>query len=173
VANLVPSFARFLPGWIAAQPWYEGTGVPSLTLVGLIRIEDPGGEVGMESHLVRGSGTTYHVPMTYRGRPLPAGSGLITTADHSELGKRWIYDAEYDPVWVAEVLRLVGTGSSTRPQAPTGPASVVARGVPLGPLPASAKIEVVRVVAAYRRDASVVGVMTTDGGCLAAVRQGL
>ena len=112
---------------VFAQPWYEGTGVPTLTPIGFIRIEDPDGEVGMESHLVSDGQTLYHLPMTYRGRPLAADTGLITTAHHSVLGPRWIYDAEHDPLWIAEVLRLVASGSSTEPQVPGGSGPVPAR----------------------------------------------
>jgi hypothetical protein len=175
VANLVPSFAEFLPEWVSSQPWYEGTGRPSLTPVGFIRIEDPDGEVGMESHLVSDGRTVYHVPMTYRGRPLPAHTGLIITADHSVLGPRWIYDAENDPVWVAEVLRLVATGSSTLPRAAHGPGAAVARGVAFAAVPPSSAIEVRRVVTPgpYQADPAVLGLVTSDHGCLAVVRAGL
>jgi Maltokinase N-terminal cap domain len=169
---MVPSFPQFLPGWVASQPWYEGTGVPALRKVGSVRIEDPDGEVGMESHLVSDGQTVYHVPMTYRGRPRPDDTGLIITAHHSELGPRWIYDAQYDPVWITEVLRLVATGSSTQPQIPDGP---VACGVALAPVPPSASIDVRRVLTPgpYPADESALGVVTCAHGCLAVVRAGL
>ena len=172
MANLVPSFKQFLPRWVSVQPWYEGTLVPTLTPVGFIRIEDPDGEVGMESHLVSDGRTLYHMPMTYRGRPLPDDTGLITTARHSVLGSRWIYDAEHDPVWVTEVLRLVASGSSTRPQIPGGP---VASGVAFAEVPPSAVIEVRRVLTPqpHPADHGTVGVMTSEHGCLAVVRAGL
>jgi maltokinase-like protein len=172
MATLAPSFKQFLPRWVSVQPWYEGTGVPVLTPVGFIRIEDPDGQVGMESHLVSDGRTLYHAPMTYRGRPLADGTGLITTAQHSVLGPRWIYDAEHDPVWVAEVLRLVATGSATLPQVPGGP---VGLGVAFGPVPPSAGIEVRRVLTPgpYPAGPGTVGVMTSDHGCLVVVRAGL
>jgi Maltokinase N-terminal cap domain len=172
VANLVPSFKEFLPPWVAVQPWYEGTGVPTLTPVGFIRIEDPDGEVGMESHLVSDGRARYHLPMTYRGRPLADGTGLITTAQHSVLGPRWIYDAEHDPVWVTAVLRLVATRSATLPQVPGGPVAV---GVAYTEVPPSAGIQVRRVLTPGPNpaDPGTVGVMTSDHGCLAVVRAGL
>lgn len=108
--TLTPGFREFLPSWIARQPWYAGPASPALRPAGFIRYEDPVGEVGMETHLLTDGSTTYQVPLTYRGAPLPGGdAALVTEAVHSELGARWIYDAEADPVWIAVVLRLAGT----------------------------------------------------------------
>jgi hypothetical protein len=108
VPTLTPGFREFLPSWIARQPWYSGPASPALRPVGFIRYEDPAGEVGMETHLLTDGGTTYQVPLTYRGSPLPDGTAaLLAITEHSELGTRWIYDAETDPVWIATVLRLV------------------------------------------------------------------
>ena len=110
MATLTPGFREFLPGWIAGQPWYTGPASPALRPAGFIRYEDPAGEVGMETHLLTDGSTTYQVPLTYRGAPLPDGTAaLLATAEHSELGTRWIYDAETDPVWITEVLRLAKT----------------------------------------------------------------
>jgi hypothetical protein len=114
VATLTPGFREFLPPWVARQPWYAGTGVPALRPVGAFRLEDPDGEVGMETHLFTDGSAVYQVPMTYRGAPLAEGA-LIATAEHSELGQRWIYDAESDPVWRAELLRLVRDGGQAGP----------------------------------------------------------
>ena len=47
MATLSPDFDDFLPGWIATQRWYRGTGrTPLLRRIGGIRWEDPLGEVG-------------------------------------------------------------------------------------------------------------------------------
>ena len=73
---------------VFAQPWYEGTGVPTLTPIGFIRIEDPDGEVGMESHLVSDGQTLYHLPMTYRGRPLAADTVAAAMPHASSAGRR-------------------------------------------------------------------------------------
>jgi hypothetical protein len=154
VATLVPSFREFLPAWVAAQPWYRGDGVPTLSIVAVARIQDPAGQVGMESHLITDGRTVYHVPMTYRGAPLPTGAGLITTARHSELGPRWLYDAEHDPLWRTEMLRLMETGSATEPQAPDGPGAGIARGIPGGPSPAV--LEVRRIVTEPVDEAGIV-----------------
>src|SRR5690625_3410183 len=55
------------------------------------------------------------ISLTFRSAPLPehvAGRrALVATADHSELGKRWIYDACFDPVYVQVLLdALTGHG---------------------------------------------------------------
>ncbi|MFC0540836.1 maltokinase N-terminal cap-like domain-containing protein [Kutzneria chonburiensis] len=101
--TLTPSFREFLPAWLTRQPWFRG-GAPAS--VGFFRFEDPAGEVGIETHVLEAGGVTYQIPMTYRGAPL-AGGALIVTAEHSVLGPRWIYQAETDPVWRNELLRLV------------------------------------------------------------------
>jgi Maltokinase N-terminal cap domain len=67
--------------------------------------------------------------MTYRGAPLRgAGRSLIATADHSVLGPRWIYDAPADPVWIEQMLGLVGTESATESGTKRGSGRTEARG---------------------------------------------
>jgi hypothetical protein len=112
--TITPSFPEFLPPWVSRQPWYRGSGVPRLAMAGAFRLEDPAGEVGLEVQLLRAGGTVYQVPLAYRGAPRPDASpeALIVTAEHSELGPRWIYDAETDPVWRAELLRFVRDGDA-------------------------------------------------------------
>ena len=66
-ATLTPHFREFLPPWVARQPWYRGTGTPSLSPVGYFRFEDPAGEVGIETDLVTDGSALYQIPMTYRG----------------------------------------------------------------------------------------------------------
>jgi Maltokinase N-terminal cap domain len=67
---------------VARQPWFRGRGVPSLTPIGYFRLEDPSGEVGIETHLVTDGLALYQVPMTYRGAPMkdggPAGQVMGT-----------------------------------------------------------------------------------------------
>jgi maltokinase-like protein len=105
-ATLTPAFKDFLPDWVAHQPWYPGTGTPTLRPVGYFRFEDPEGEVGIETHLVTDGTSVVQLPMTYRGAPFDDGA-LIATAEHSVLGQRWIYDAETDPVYRSELLRVI------------------------------------------------------------------
>jgi hypothetical protein len=190
-ATLTPHFRDFLPQWVARQPWYQGSGTPSLAPVGYFRFEDPAGEVGIETHLVTDGQVVYQIPMTYRGAPLkdggPAASAaLVATAEHSVLGTRWIYDAEADLVWRGELLRLIRAGGVSEPGSKRGVAPAEARGQLLtaGELPVgSVVIELQRVLApgdsAGALDAAgqVMGTWHPRGpgtpavtGCLAVVR---
>ncbi|HEX5117951.1 MAG TPA: hypothetical protein VFW65_22440 [Pseudonocardiaceae bacterium] len=129
-ATLTPHFREFLPGWVARQPWYAGSGVPELTPVGYFRFEDPAGAVGVETHLLRDDSVVYQVPLTYRDAPLDGPpEALVSTARHSVLGTRWIYDAVVDPVWVAEVSRLVATNGTSLPSGRSGVGPAEARGI--------------------------------------------
>jgi hypothetical protein len=62
---------------------------PTLTRAGGFRLDDPAGEVGLEFIFVTDDvdgETTYHVPLAYRGAPLPdAEEGLLGTSEHGAL----------------------------------------------------------------------------------------
>ncbi|MFC4004964.1 hypothetical protein ACFS2C_27875 [Prauserella oleivorans] len=107
-ATLTPPFEEFLPAWVLRRPWYRGGDDAALTPVGWFRLEDPAGEVGIETHLLTDGTCVYQVPLTYRSAPIEA--PLVATAEHSVLGTRWIHDAEADPVWRRQLVRLVRTG---------------------------------------------------------------
>lgn len=141
-ATLTPHFRDFLPGWVSRRPWYDGAAGP-LAMVGSFRLEDRDGEVGLETHLVSDGSGVYQVPMSYRGAPLP-GATLIAEAEHSVLGRRWIYDAVTDPVWVRELLALVDAGATAGPGGRAGHAT--ARGHLLHPWPTTTTphVELVR-----------------------------
>jgi hypothetical protein len=153
-------------------------------------MEDPAGEVGIETHLVRDGSVLYQVPMTYRGAPLGgAQDALISTTEHSVLGKRWIYDATADPVWIEQLLDLVRTGGVSEPSLKrrVGPAEVRGRRLGAGvPTPETVVIDIRRVLVAGEpapeAEPGVVGVVTgswyPDGpddaaaeGCFAALRE--
>lgn len=111
-ATLSPGKVELVAGWIGAQRWYTGTGRPRLRRLDSWRLDDPAGEVGIETLvLLDESGATpivYQVPLTYRGAPLEGGAGaLIGEMDHSVLGHRWVYDAPHDPVYVEQLLALL------------------------------------------------------------------
>lgn len=127
-ATLTPHFRDFLPGWLVTRPWYVGTGTPGVRPVGYFRFEDPAGEVGIETHLLENDGVLYHVPLTYRGAPLPGTQAPIATPEHSVLGTRYIYDAEADPVWRDQVLRTVDGNGVSDPSAKRGVGPAEARG---------------------------------------------
>lgn len=191
-ATLTPHFRDFLPGWVARQPWYEGSGIPVLAPVGFFRFEDPAGLVGIETHLTAAGSVLYQIPMTYRGAPMSEGtpgaaSALIAVAEHSVLGTRWIYDAEADPVWVGELLRLVQTSGISDPASRRGAGQTHAAGqllVPADLTLSGAVIELKRVVTAGppASEPGVIGVVmgtwqpggpgtAAVTGCLAVVRE--
>lgn len=151
-ATLTPHFRDFLPSWVARQEWYAGSGVPDLRPVGYFRLEDPAGQVGIETHLVSDGTRVYQVPMTYRDAPLPGASdsdALIATAEHSVLGTRWIYDGARDPVWISQTAQLIRTGGAADPSRKKAgaPASAVGRLLePTAEADSGLAVEVMRVL---------------------------
>lgn len=111
--TVTPSKLELLTDWLPAQPWYRGSGTPELAKAGGFRLDDPAGAVGMEFMAVTDTSgpapVTYHVPMTYRGAPLPdaPADALIGTVVHGVLGDRWVYDGLQDPVLAAELTALL------------------------------------------------------------------
>jgi hypothetical protein len=113
-ADLRPSKLELLSGWLPSQSWWTGGSPTSLARVGAFRFDDPLGEVGVETFLVRdGDGPVHQVPLTYRGEPFSAGEPwLVGTMEHSVLGHRWVYDGTGDPVYVATLLGTILSGGS-------------------------------------------------------------
>src|SRR5699024_10469163 len=111
-ADLHPTKLELIGAWLPTQPWYPGGPNSRLHSVCAYRFDDPVGEVGVESHLVRvDGGPVLQVPLTYRDSPLPgAEPGLVGTMEHSVLGRRWVYDACADPVYVTALAVAVLTG---------------------------------------------------------------
>ncbi|WP_330333585.1 1,4-alpha-glucan branching protein [Streptomyces sp. NBC_00536] len=107
-----PGKLDLLAAWLPGRPWYVATGqAPVPVKAGGFRLDDPEGEVGIEFMVVTdtsgGRQVAYHVPVTYRGAPLEgAAAGLIGTSEHGVLGRRWVYDAAHDPVFVDRLLAL-------------------------------------------------------------------
>jgi len=120
--TLVPSKLDLLTEWLPGRRWYRGTGrAPALTRAGGFRLDDPAGEVGLEFLVVvdgdEGAGTTYFVPLAYRGAAVAgADEQLVGTSEHGVLGRRWIYDGAHDPVAVAALLDLVTGGTDAQHQ---------------------------------------------------------
>jgi hypothetical protein len=112
-AELRPSKLELVQAWAPTQPWFPGADA-ELRLVDAYRFDDPEGEVGIETLLLSiGDGTVVQVPLTYRGAPLEGGeANLITTMEHSVLGKRWVYDGTGDPVYIATTATAVFTGGT-------------------------------------------------------------
>lgn len=113
-AELTPSKMEMLSTWVPVQAWLGDADVRTLDAVGSYRFDDPGGEVGVETHLLRSAdGQVLQVPLTYRSAPMRGGEpSLITTAQHSVLGERWIYDACGDPVYAHALATAILTGGT-------------------------------------------------------------
>ncbi|KRC65341.1 hypothetical protein ASE12_11555 [Aeromicrobium sp. Root236] len=112
-ADITPTKPELLATWLPTQPWFAGD-ASALEHLGAYRFDDPDGEVGMETHLVRaGDGPVLQVPWTYRGAPLDgAESHLVGTMEHTVLGDRWVYDAIADPVYQAVLTATILTGGT-------------------------------------------------------------
>jgi hypothetical protein len=111
-AEITPSKIEILAAWVPAQPWFSGNTGAGFTNVAAFRLDDPNGEVGIETVLVQaGDGPVLQVPLTYRDAPLVgAEAWLIGTTQHSVLGERWVYDAVGDPVYLATTAAVALTG---------------------------------------------------------------
>ena len=117
-AELRPSKTELITEWAPTQAWFEGSADSSFTSVASFRFDDPEGEVGIETILVRaGGGPVMQLPLTYRGAPLEGGDAwLIGTMQHSVLGRRWVYDATGDPAYLGAVTTAVLTGGGQAEQ---------------------------------------------------------
>lgn len=111
-AELSPSKLELLAGWAPHQEWFRGSPDDGLVTVGAFRFDDPAGEVGVETLLVRsGDGPVLQIPVTYRGAPMTGGEAfLIGEMHHSALGDRWVYDAVGDPVYLQTTAAAALTG---------------------------------------------------------------
>ncbi|MDO5711469.1 MAG: 1,4-alpha-glucan branching enzyme, partial [Micrococcales bacterium] len=110
--TLSPSKLQLITGWMSRQRWYATKGrEPQLRRLGGYRLDDPIGEVGIETLIVLDEGgpapIVYQVPLTYRSAPLAgAEAGLIGTIEHGVLGTRYVYDGPHDPVYAEQLLAL-------------------------------------------------------------------
>jgi maltokinase-like protein len=111
-AQLRPTKLELLSRWVPTQSWSRGVDTSVLESVGAYRFDDPDGEVGVETHLLRSKdGQIIQVPLTYRARALEGADGsLITTLQHSVLGERWVYDASVDPVFARTLAATILRG---------------------------------------------------------------
>ncbi|HWG14571.1 MAG TPA: 1,4-alpha-glucan branching protein [Streptosporangiaceae bacterium] len=138
--TLTPGKLEVLSAWLPTQPWYrDGGRPPELDRAGGFRLDDPAGEVGLEFMAIAdaATGTTYHVPLAYCAQARPgADHGLITTAEHGVLGRRWIYDGTHDPVLVAQLTALVqGQAEPQAQRVSNTPDRTVTTGPPLADTP--------------------------------------
>jgi maltokinase-like protein len=111
-AQLKPSKLELLSSWVPSQAWLDGASVSKLEVAGAYRFDDPAGEVGIETHLLRSDdGVIIQVPLTYRGAPVTgAEDWLVGRMEHSVLGPRWVYDGCADPVFANALAIAILTG---------------------------------------------------------------
>jgi hypothetical protein len=109
-ATISPRKDELIQPWLRGRTWWDG--VEARDPVGTFRLDDPAGEVGIECFIFGSAeGSTLFVPVTYRAAALEDGdAGLIGTLEHSVLGRRWVYDACVDPVFLATVLATIRDG---------------------------------------------------------------
>ncbi|GAB6898696.1 CG0192-related protein [Kineosporia succinea] len=119
-ATLTPSKIGLITPWLRSRAWADG--VTEVQNVGAYRFDDPDGQVGIETLLLRSvdgppDAPVLHVPLTYRAEPLAGGDEhLIGTTEHSVLGTRWVYDGCGDPVWASVLATVILTGGSQAPE---------------------------------------------------------
>ncbi len=155
-ADLVPSKLDLVGAWAPQQSWFEGDAAGPFVTVASFRFDDPDGQVGVETLLVRaGDGPVLQIPLTYRNEELPgAEEWFLGTMEHSVLGTRWTYDAMGDAVYRNELARAILTGGTQVElwieidgvmtlREPT--ARVVGSGTEQDPDPRAATVEIVRV----------------------------
>lgn len=132
-ATLTPTKPEALAAWLPHQPWAPDGG--ELELVGAFRFDDPDGEVGLEVHLARLDGVLLQAPLSYRAAPLEgAEAHLVTTMEHTALGRRWVYDALGDPAFTTMLAAaaLTGTGQAVALVEADGRQVVVPSAIRLG-----------------------------------------
>ncbi len=152
-ATLRPTKVEVVRQWLAAADWFDADPQTVVTSAPLsYRFDDPAGQVGIETLIAPYDGRFIQLPLTYRDAPLDgAQQWLLTTMEHSVLGRRWIYDGVGDPVLVAAFVRAIVGGASsatlefgTDEDRHTAATSVDARGTGSEPMPTS--LEVASVV---------------------------
>lgn len=114
-ATVSPSKQELVESWLPSRSWADGHRIAEK--VAEYRLDDPAGEVGVETILWRTEdGTVLQTPLTYRAAPLAgAEEHLVGTTEHSVLGRRWAYDGCGDPVWAATLITGILTGGRQSP----------------------------------------------------------
>jgi hypothetical protein len=152
-SQIRPTKLELLAGWLPGRPWYAAPAASRLEAVGAYRFDDPDGEVGIETHVLRADdGALLQVPLTYRGAPLDGCRGLARR-HHGALGAgpRWVYDGCSDPVWATALATVILSGGHEaeevvlvdgrrEPRRPT--ASVRGSGTAAGTVPPAGRLTV-------------------------------
>ncbi|MGL4745828.1 MAG: maltokinase N-terminal cap-like domain-containing protein [Dermatophilaceae bacterium] len=161
-AVLVPGTLELLEAWMGDQRWYAAKGRrPRLRRVGRWRLDDPAGDVGVETLVVVDDCGTdpvvYQVPLTYRAAPLAgADHALVGVLEHSVLGRRWVYDAPHDPVYAAQLLELVQGRVRARSSSLSHTDDGTVRGVPQRSWSTEVRARTSRVLSGDQSNTSIV-----------------
>ena len=119
-ATLTPHKFDLVLAWAPTQPWFIDDGTAEIEAS--FRLDDPAGEVGIETFIVRSGSRLFQVPVTYRSAALEGGV-LVGELEHSALGHRWLYDGPSDPVYVSTTTgAIVGAGHEVEMFLPDGSA---------------------------------------------------
>nr|WP_240163333.1 hypothetical protein [Mycolicibacterium sphagni] len=151
-ATLRPTKIEIVRQWLTAADWFDAAPETVVTSPPLsYRFDDPDGKVGIETLVAPYNEGFIQLPLTYREAPLDgAQRWLLTTMEHSVLGRRWIYDGVGDPVLVTAFIRSIAGGASSatlefgaEDERQTAATSVHARGT--GSEPITKPLDVVSV----------------------------
>jgi hypothetical protein len=127
-ATLSPTKLELLAGWLPKQPWFGADPASALANLAAYRFDDPDGEVGVETLLVKTADALFQVPLTYRSEPLDGGEPhLLGVMQHSVLGARYTYDGLGDPVYLATLATVVLAGAPQAVENVQEPHGLVAR----------------------------------------------
>ncbi|MGG5258390.1 maltokinase N-terminal cap-like domain-containing protein [Phycicoccus avicenniae] len=169
-ASLRPTKSELVDAWMGSQRWYAAKGrAPRVRRLASWRLDDPSGEVGIETMLVADESgdepVVYQVPLTYRGEPLAsADHALVGTMEHSVLGKRWVYDAPHDPVYAERLLELVQGRVRAASSSETDAIDDSVSGVPQPSWDAQVHVRSARVLSGEQSNTSVILDTETDDG---------
>lgn len=118
-AELNPGKLDVISDWLSNQSWAAEADVApdSLKTISSYRFDDPEGKVGAEVHIVASGDRVFQVPLTYRGAELAgADKHLISTMEHSVLGKRWVYAGMGDPHFRQRLDHAIATAGTSAKQ---------------------------------------------------------
>lgn len=118
-ATLNPGKLEVISAWLSKQAWAAEADVApdSLQKVTSYRFDDPEGKAGAEVHIVAAGDRVFQVPLTYRGAELAgAENHLISTMEHSVLGKRWVYAGMGDPLFRQRLDHTIATAGTSAKQ---------------------------------------------------------
>ncbi|MBM6400593.1 maltokinase N-terminal cap-like domain-containing protein [Phycicoccus sonneratiae] len=169
-ATLTPSKRELLEEWMGSQRWYAAKGRhPRTRRLYSWRLDDPAGEVGIETMVVVDESgdepVVYQVPLTYRGEPLAsADHALVGTMEHSVLGKRWVYDAPHDPVYARQLLELVQGRVRAASSSASDAVDESVSGVPQASWTRPVRVASSRVLTGEQSNTSVILDTTDDDG---------